>query len=64
MAVKAPPPVEAEAPNPRALLEEPQAVVIPTAIPVMAPGAKPKKTTAGTLSAVSEGSVTILAQPQ
>ena len=50
--------------NPRALLDEPQAVVIPTVIPVMGPGNKAKKPAAGTMSAVSDGSVTILAQPQ
>jgi hypothetical protein len=50
--------------NPRALLDEPQAVVLPTLIPVMGPGAKPKKPIAGTMSAVTDGSITILAQPQ
>jgi beta-lactamase regulating signal transducer with metallopeptidase domain len=50
--------------NPRALLDEPQAVVLPTLIPVMGPGAKPKKPAAGTMSVVTDGSITILAQPQ
>ncbi|HEX4371320.1 MAG TPA: M56 family metallopeptidase [Rhizomicrobium sp.] len=50
--------------NPRALLDEPQAVVLPTVIPVMGAGSKARKPVVGTMSAVSDGSVTILAQPQ
>ncbi len=50
--------------NPRALLDEPDALVLPTVIPVMDGANRQKPSQASHLSAVSDGNVTYLAQPQ
>jgi beta-lactamase regulating signal transducer with metallopeptidase domain len=63
-ALKAPT-AEIDKPNPRALLDEPDAMVLPTIIPVMAGTDGRKKSSASqTLSAVSDGDATYLAQPR